>query len=164
MLPGVGAFDAGVAALDRLDLRQPILDRVAAGTPLLGICLGMQLLFERSEEGSARGLACLRGRCVRFSGGAFKGRDALKVPHMGWNEVRPRDQTTLFRGMATDAAFYFVHSFHCACDRDEDVLARATYGTDFVAAVQRGNVYGTQFHPEKSHKHGMRLLQSFARL
>lgn len=161
ILPGVGAWDHGIAHLEELGLVEPLRARVDAGIPLLGICLGMELLFEASEEGQRAGLGWIRGRCVRFR---FDDRDArLKVPHMGWNVVRPTRTDTLFADMADDAAYYFVHSYHVLCDEPADALGHTTHGHEFVSAVQRGNVFGTQFHPEKSHKHGMRVLASFAR-
>lgn len=160
ILPGVGSFDSGMANLERLGLRDPLQSKVLAGTPILGICLGMQLLFEGSEEGVLHGLGWLRGRCVRFR---FEEQAArLKIPHMGWNDVHPLRNDSLFHGMAVDAGYYFVHSYHVVCADDSDVLAWTTHGYRFAAAVQRGKLYGTQFHPEKSHKHGSRLLKSFA--
>jgi glutamine amidotransferase len=162
ILPGVGAFDTGMRNIEALGLR-PVLDRkvMELGTPVLGICLGMQLLTERSEEGALPGLGWIRGETVRFR---FDGSDSrLKVPHMGWNEVRVLRGDGIFRGLADeqDTAFYFVHSFHVVCREPTDVLARTHHGYEFDAAVQRGNVIGTQFHPEKSHRFGMKLLRNF---
>jgi len=160
ILPGVGSFDTGMANLDRLGLREPLEQKRASGTPVLGICLGMQLLFEGSEEGDRPGLGWLRGHCIRFR---FEERDTrLKIPHMGWNDVRPVQRESLFREMAEDAGYYFVHSYHAVCTDPADVLGFTTHGYEFASAVQRANVSGTQFHPEKSHKHGKRLLKSFA--
>lgn len=162
ILPGVGAFDSGIQHLDELGLRAVLETRAQAGTPVLGICLGMQLLFEGSEEGQLPGLGWLRGRCVRFRFEA--GQERLKVPHMGWNEVAPTRRDSLFATLRDDAGFYFVHSYYAQCADDSDVLARTHHGHSFVSAVQRGNVFGTQFHPEKSHSHGLRLLTCFAEL
>jgi len=162
ILPGVGSFDTGMENLERLDLRDLVAQRVQSGTPLLGICLGMQLLFEGSEEGVRAGLGWLRGRCVRFH---FDDRPArLKIPHMGWNDVRPVARDSLFKDVADDAGYYFVHSYHPLCADPSDVLGWTTHGYEFASAVRRGNVFGTQFHPEKSHKHGKRLLKNFAEL
>ena len=163
ILPGVGAFDTGMQNLAGLALIDLLAHKVLVDrTPVLGICLGMQLLFEGSDEGQRPGLGWVRGRCVRFR---FDGADTrLKIPHMGWNDVRPTRRDSLFRDMTADAGYYFVHSYHGVCEDDSDVLGRTTHGYEITAAVQRGNIFGTQFHPEKSHQHGMRLLKSFAEL
>jgi glutamine amidotransferase len=162
ILPGVGAWDTGMKHLAEAGLVDLLRRKIDQGKPLLGICLGMELLFESSEEGTLPGLGWLRGRCVRFR---FEGRDArFKVPHMGWNVVRPTRGDTLFRDQVDDAAFYFVHSYHVVCDDPSDALGYTTHGHEFVSAVARGNIMGTQFHPEKSHKHGMRLLKAFAEI
>jgi len=162
ILPGVGAWDHGMEHLVELELVEVLRRKVVDdGTLTLGICLGMELLFEGSEEGGRAGLGWIRGRCVRFR---FDGGDArLKVPHMGWNVVRPARTDSLFADMAEDAAYYFVHSYHVVCDDPGDALGYTNHGHEFVSAVQRGNLFGTQFHPEKSHKHGMRVLANFAR-
>lgn len=161
ILPGVGAFDTGMSNLDAKGLRASLEAKVAAGTPVLGICLGMQLLFAGSEEGKRPGLGWLAGRCIRFR---FAQDTHLKIPHMGWNSVRPTASDTLFREMAEDARYYFVHSYHAVCDNPSDVLGFANHGYEFAAAVRHDNVFGTQFHPEKSHSHGKRLLTAFAEL
>ncbi len=164
VLPGVGAFGSCAAELRRRRLVEPILDAVAAGTPLLGVCVGMQLLFEASEElGEHAGLGLLPGRVVRFNPEADDGAPPLKVPHMGWNTVRATRAHPLLDGIADGAHFYFVHSFYAAA-RDPDVLGAATYGVTFPAVVQREHVMGVQFHPEKSQEAGLRLLRNFADL
>ncbi len=159
VLPGVGAFDAGATSLRSTGLfdavRESVLER---RVPILGICLGMQLLSRGSEEGSLEGLGLVEAttRRIRFDGG---GR-ALKVPHMGWNETKCVD-AELFAGLI-EPRFYYVHSYHVVCDVPSDVAARCSYGVDLTAAVRRGRVMGTQFHPEKSHRFGMRVLSNFA--
>jgi glutamine amidotransferase len=164
VLPGVGAFDTGMTNLADLGLIEPLEQKVLGDrTPVLGICLGMQLLLQGSAEGERPGLGWIRGRCVRFDFGAAGGPQRLKVPHMGWNEVRPCRRDSLFATMTDDAGYYFVHSYHARCEDPEDVLGTTTHGYEFVSALQRGNIAGTQFHPEKSHRHGMRLLAEFAR-
>src|SRR5262249_54110281 len=130
--------------------------------PVLGICLGMQLLTRGSEEGILPGLGWIDGETVRFRLNGANGH--LKVPHMGWNTVTVCPRAALFRGLETEARFYFVHSYHVVPAREEDVAARTHYGHDFVSAVQHGHILGTQFHPEKSHKFGMQLLKNFVDL
>ena len=162
ILPGVGAFDHGMAALSERGLAEALKKRVAcASVPLLGICLGMQLLGNSSEEGSLAGLGLIDGRCARFR---FGDERPLKVPHMGWNVLAPKRASPLFKGLEENARFYFVHSYHLVCADASDVLATAHYGIEFTAVVQRGNVWGVQFHPEKSHRFGMTLLRNFAEM
>lgn len=156
VLPGVGAFGAGMAALEERRLREPILEAAAAGVPLLGICLGMQLLFERSEEmGEHEGLGLLPGSVVRFPG------EGLKVPHMGWNQLQAERAHPLLAGIADGAHTYFVHSYYCQPAAPEDLIATAGYGGPFAAVAGRGNVAGLQFHPEKSQRVGLRILGNF---
>ncbi len=160
VLPGVGSFDAGMKNLDLFGL-WPILDELVLGqsVPVLGICLGMQLLAESSEEGSLRGLGWISGRVVRFR---FDGENAsLRVPHMGWNLVRSVRPNPVLAGSDEEHWFYFAHSYHLRCRSPEDCVAEATYGLPFSAVVRRRNVFGVQFHPEKSHRYGMQLLRSF---
>lgn len=161
ILPGIGSFDSGMKALADLHLIGPLTERARSGVPLLGICLGMQLLGQGSEEGTAAGLGLIHGRCVRFQS---NGDRQLKVPHMGWNEVLPRADSALLVGLGDNARFYFVHSYHLACAEPSDILATTRYGVEFAAIVHRGNVWGAQFHPEKSHRYGMTLLRNFSRL
>ena len=163
LLPGVGSFDSGMASIDELGLLDVLSHKVLEEqTPILGICLGMQLLLEGSEEGDLPGLGWIKGRCRRFS---FSAENVeLKIPHMGWNEARPTHRNSLFAKMDAEAGYYFVHSYHAVCDIEAEVLAHTTHGYSFVSAIERGNIYGTQFHPEKSHKHGMQLLDNFALL
>jgi glutamine amidotransferase len=157
ILPGVGAFDHGMAALVERDLAAPIRAAVAQGTPILGICLGMQLLGEGSAEGNAPGLGLIKGRCVRFQSSSDT---PIKVPHMGWNSLILRKSCPLFEVELTDRRFYFTHSYRFVGEVD-DVIATSTHGVEFAAVVQRLNVFGVQFHPEKSHRFGMQLLRSF---
>jgi len=159
ILPGVGAFDHGMQNLEERGLI-PVLNEAVRErqVPFLGICLGMQLMSRGSEEGVRPGLGWLAADTVRF---AFADDADLRVPHMGWNTVAPRAETFLSRGLADDSRFYFVHSYHVRCDDPADVTLVAGYGGDMVAATVRGNVAGTQFHPEKSHKFGLALMRRF---
>lgn len=160
ILPGVGAFRDAIARLNEAGLADPLRDFIASGKPFLGICLGMQLLFERShEDGNHAGLGVLRGEVVRFPDVP-----GLKVPHMGWNGLALRPGCPLFAGLSDGDAVYFVHSYHAAGADPAVVSATADYPTPFPAAVWRGNVFATQFHPEKSQRVGLTMLRNFARL
>lgn len=159
ILPGVGAFDAGMANLERSGLI-PLLNRrvLEERIPVLGICLGMQLMTRRSEEGTRSGLGWVDAEALRF-----RPEDAsLKVPHMGWNRVMPARPSPLTDELPEEPRFYFVHSFYVRCRDKPDVLLTTPYGEAFASAFQHGNVWGVQFHPEKSHKFGMALLRNFA--
>lgn len=156
ILPGVGAFGAGMQKLHEQDLVQPIKDAVFAGKPYLGICLGMQFLFESSDEmGDYAGLGLLPGYVTRFA--PLPGR---KIPHMGWNQLELQRPSTLLKGAEAGYA-YFVHSYYCAPAEQSDVIATVDYGGAFTAVVQRDQIYGVQFHPEKSQQMGLRILANF---
>ncbi len=159
LLPGVGHFDRAMANLQELGLVEP-LRRLALEDrkPFLGICLGMQLLCKSSEEGTQPGLGLLDARVRRFE---FSGPTRLKVPHMGWTELQPNKHSRLMAGLDETSRYYFVHSFFVDCADPADVLAEATYGNTFVAAFERGNVQGVQFHPEKSHRFGIQMFRNF---
>jgi glutamine amidotransferase len=161
ILPGVGAFDAGMSNLDARGLIASIHHAVRKrGTPLLGVCLGMQLMCERSEEGERPGLGLIAGTCVRFDPASAPG---LKVPHMGWAAVDVTQPGALF--LQDDRPrFYFAHSYYVVCRKREIVTAEAQHGVRFAAAIEDGNLFGVQFHPEKSHRFGMRLMQAFAQV
>lgn len=160
ILPGVGAFDHAMAELSRFELI-PVLEEMALErkVPVLGVCLGMQLLGRGSEEGALPGLGWLRADCRRFR--FDPPRPDLKIPHMGWNIAAPARPSVLFPEGAA-RRFYFVHSYRMACDDPGDVLAVTDHGGSFVSAAGRGNILGVQFHPEKSHVFGMKLLANFA--
>ncbi|MBA3315659.1 MAG: imidazole glycerol phosphate synthase subunit HisH [Planctomycetota bacterium] len=160
VLPGVGAFRDAIAELRRKDLVGPVVDHLAAGKPFLGICLGLQLLFEVSDEGGQHeGLGVLRGRVERFPD-----RAGFKVPHMGWNRLNRSGNCPVFSDTPDDAYFYFVHSYHVVPDDEAVVAARTDYIIPFVSAVARDNLFAVQFHPEKSQRHGLALLKNFAEL
>lgn len=162
VLPGVGGVRAAMAELHRLELNEMVLE-VARKRPLLGICLGMQVLLERSEEnGGVPALGLIPGEVIRFVDPPMDGPDRLKVPHMGWNRVRQSRAHPLWNGVPDDSWFYFVHSYHASPAQAEHVLGEAEYTRRFAAAVCRDNVAGFQFHPEKSQSVGLRLLANFA--
>ena len=158
VLPGVGAFRDAIHELERLELVEPIREYIRADQPFLGICLGLQLLFDVSyEDGEWPGLGVLPGEVVRFPVQA-----GLKVPHMGWNTLQTVGSPRLLAGLPADASVYFVHSYYVV-PRDESVIAaRTDYGVPFTSIVSRGNLFATQFHPEKSQKVGLKLLENFA--
>lgn len=161
VLPGVGSFDNGMNQLDEMGLIPVLHDKVIQNkTPVLGICLGMQLMTLSSEEGKRSGLGWIDAVTVRFKHSGDMGN--LKIPHMGWNSVTVMKDSALFADMYHDPRFYFVHSYHAVCKNARDVLTTTHYGYDFVSAFQSGNIMGVQFHPEKSHKFGMQLLKCFA--
>jgi glutamine amidotransferase len=163
ILPGVGAFDHAMELLDQSGMR-PALEQLVreCRVPVLGICVGMQILASSSEEGSAPGLGWIPGRVRSFRSVAESAQ--LPMPHMGWNDVVPAADTPLFKGLEAESRFYFLHSFFFDCDNPGHALGRASYGSDFSCAVASDNVYGVQFHPEKSHHYGARLLKNFAEL
>ncbi|HEX7492675.1 MAG TPA: imidazole glycerol phosphate synthase subunit HisH [Bacteroidales bacterium] len=159
ILPGVGAFDTGMRNLSGLDLIDVLNEKVKVEkVPVLGICLGMQLLSRGSEEGSLPGLGWINGESVRFR---FDNSLEYKIPHMGWNFIKQHKTTKLFNNMYTDPRFYFVHSYFLRVHDMEDILTSTIYEIEFTSAVERGNIIGVQFHPEKSHKFGMKLLKNF---
>ncbi len=159
ILPGVGAFGAGIKALRERHFEDPIKEAVQAGTPLFGICLGLQYLFESSDEmGQHRGLGLLPGRVTRFPAGG------PKVPHIGWNSLRIQRQHPLLAGLPDESYAYFVHSYYALAADENDVIARTDYGLPFVSIVARDNVFGIQCHPEKSQGVGLRILKNFVEM
>jgi glutamine amidotransferase len=159
ILPGVGAFDTGMRNLTSLNLIDILNKKVIEEKiPVLGICLGMQLLSKNSEEGSLPGLGWIDASTVRFK---FEDSTEYKIPHMGWNFIRQHKTGKLFDNMYPDSRFYFVHSYFFRANDPEDVLTSTTYEIEFTSAIERGNILGVQFHPEKSHKFGMKLLRNF---
>jgi glutamine amidotransferase len=157
ILPGVGAFGAGMQKLRQQDLIQPIRDAVFAGTPYLGICLGMQFLFERSDEmGDHKGIGILPGYVTRIPDNL-----GLKVPHMGWNNLQIHKPSSLLSGLQPDSYAYFVHSYYCVPAEASDIVATVDYGIPVTTVIQRDNIYGIQCHPEKSQRVGLQILTNF---
>ena len=163
ILPGVGAFDGGMENLRRSNLLAVITKKVIEEkTPILGVCLGMQLFSKRSEEGRMDGLGWVEAETIKFKFDDFQSN--FKIPHMGWNLVKLKKQVPLFKEMEAEARFYFANSYHLVCDNKDNILATTNYGYDFASIIRKDNIYGVQFHPEKSHKFGMRLLKNFVEL
>jgi len=162
ILPGVGAFGDAMEHLKENGMDKAVIAYAASKKPLLGICLGMQLLFESSEEfGSHKGLGLIPGKVIAFDESKFD--HPLKVPHMGWNELFVQKKIALFDGLKKDFYLYFVHSYHAVCD-DKYAIGKTHYGYEFVSAVQNDNIYGIQPHPEKSHENGLQIIENFAKL
>lgn len=162
ILPGVGAYDYGIEQLYRSNLIDTINQKVVKDkTPILGICLGMQLFSKGSEEGSKPGLGWINAYTKKFR---FNDEINLPVPHMGWNELKKNKESKLFAGLPINSRFYFVHSYHLNCEDSSDILFTSNYGYEFTSGIEKDNILGVQFHPEKSHKFGMQLLKNFAEL
>jgi len=162
ILPGVGSFDNGMRQLENSGFLEVLRCKVIEEkTPFLGVCLGMQLLFEKSEEGKQPGLGWIKGDVTRFDFSGMQSNERLKVPHMGWNVVNPKTYESLFSGAEEESRFYFVHSYHVNCKDPLDILATAHYGYQFTCSVRRDNIWGAQFHPEKSHRFGIQFFKNF---
>lgn len=161
LLPGVGAFDAAIERIDKLGFRQVLNQKATVEkVPFLGICLGMQLLAHSSEEGHLPGLGYVNGHVKRFKLEDKK----LKVPHMGWNEINITNNSPLTQNFEDDCRFYFVHSYYMECVDSKNVNAETTHGITFHSVVYNDNVFGAQFHPEKSHKFGMKMFENFSKI
>jgi glutamine amidotransferase len=158
LLPGVGSFDSGMRNLIAKGLDKTITEAVLVNNiPLLGICLGMQLLLSNSEEGTLNGLDLIKGSAHKFK----KSDNLFKIPHMGWNHISIKNASTILIDLNVESRFYFVHSYYVKCELKEDVLSTSNYINEFVSIFGRNNIYGAQFHPEKSHKYGMKLFKNF---
>ena len=160
ILPGVGHFDRAMQNINQLDLFKLLqFKAIDKQTPIMGICLGMQLLCNSSEEGVDKGLAFVEAEVVKFN---FEKSQNLKVPHMGWNKVEiAKSNSLITKGLTEDARFYFVHSYYVKCNNESDVLTRSLYGHSFISSFEKNNIVGVQFHPEKSHKYGVTLFRNF---
>ncbi len=158
VLPGVGAFRDAIAELKKQQMVAPVCDHIALGKPFLGICLGLQLLFDVSyEDGEWEGLGVVAGEVVRL-----RDQPGLKIPHMGWNQLEVVHRPPLLNGIPDGSHFYFVHSYHVVPTEESVIATRTTHGQSFVSMIARGNVFATQFHPEKSQRLGLKLLKNFA--
>lgn len=164
ILPGVGSFDYGMENLKSSGLINTLSQKVITEkTPILGICLGAQMLGNKSEEGKESGLGWIDMDIVKFD--ILKMQATDKIPHMNWSEIKiVQAASKLLNELNNESRFYFVHSFHMKPNNTDDVLTTSNYGYDFVSAVEKNNIYGVQFHPEKSHKYGMKLLENFSKL
>jgi imidazole glycerol-phosphate synthase subunit HisH len=163
ILPGVGSFDETVKALNQSGFRSALDQAVLTEKkPVLGICVGMQILAEGSEEGKLEGLAWVSGYVKKFNKNLIINKP--KTPHLGWNSINPKQEHEILDGIDEDRGFYFIHSYYFQCTKSTNILATTTYGIEFASAVISDNIIGTQFHPEKSHSNGVRLLKNFATL
>ncbi|MFZ2894325.1 MAG: imidazole glycerol phosphate synthase subunit HisH [Saprospiraceae bacterium] len=161
ILPGVGSFDETMRHMLNSGLKSKLDELVLVRkTPILGICVGMQILSNSSEEGSLNGLGWINGKVKKFEKEWFQTKP--HIPHMGWNQITPRKSTPLFDNLDDELGFYFVHSYYFDCEDSDDTLAITDYGITFSSAVSKANIYGVQFHPEKSHGNGVNLLKNFA--
>ena len=162
VLPGVGAFGDAMQHLKERNMTEAIKEFANSGKPMLGICLGMQLLFESSQEfGNHAGLGLIKGSVVKFESERFE--EPLKVPHMGWNRMFTKEHP-LFEGLDDEHYLYFVHTYHVTCNDEKDIIGETLYGYKFTSAVAHGNIMGIQPHPEKSHKNGLKILENFIKL
>ena len=160
LLPGVGSFDHGITSLKKTLFFETLEKEVLENKkPILGICLGMQLLTNSSEEGKEKGLCWIDAQTIKFD----LEDKSLSIPHMGWNKTNPTNTNDVFKNLE-DNRFYFVHSYHVVCHDDKNILATANYGKRFTCSIYKDNIYGVQFHPEKSHKFGMQLLKNFGEM
>lgn len=164
ILPGVGTFDFAMEKLHRSGLRDKLNNLVNEnGVPILGVCVGMQMMMGRSEEGQMDGLGWVKGDVLHFKNIKPDGKK-MDVPHMGWNNITPKRESPLLDGLDNNSYFYFLHSYYCEAHDDTNVVSTTKYGNDFTSTINDGNIFGVQFHPEKSHQFGIQLLKNFSEL
>ncbi len=162
LLPGVGSFDNAMKKLNDSGFIPVLEEKVLLQKiPFLGICVGMQLLFRKSEEGNLKGLGWLKGNVTKFNFSKINSQKILKVPHMGWNIIKPLNNNYSYSLERNEKRFYFVHSFHVNCEQKSDITASCNYGYEFTCSVRKKNIWGVQFHPEKSHKFGIEFFKNF---
>lgn len=163
ILPGVGAFDYAMSQFNKSGMRDEVENQVFnKKVPVVGICVGMQMMAKKSDEGSLPGLGWIDGNVKLFNPDLIKYQ--TRLPHMGWNTIRKYRENNLFQGIDDGARFYFLHSYYFDCNNEKDVLCQTEYGINYASAVNRENIFGIQFHPEKSHSNGIQLLSNFAKL
>jgi glutamine amidotransferase len=163
ILPGVGSFDYAMSQLNQSGMRERLDELVLVQKiPVIGICVGMQMMGLQSDEGQLEGLKWIDANIRKFDESTLHQR--TKLPHMGWNDVFPKNAHPLFEGLEKDSIFYFLHSYYFECNNKEDILATSDYGVSFTSAAHHDNIFGIQFHPEKSHQYGEKLLHNFAKL
>ena len=163
ILPGVGSFDYAMQLLEASGMQETLSDMVLNhNVPVLGVCVGMQMLADSSDEGNLSGLGWIPGQVKRFESSSLN--EEINIPHMGWNNINPVITSGLMEGLDSNSRFYFLHSYYFNCENEDSLLATTHYGSEFACAVHRNNVYGVQFHPEKSHRWGAKILENFARL
>jgi glutamine amidotransferase len=163
ILPGVGAFDYAMNMFNNSGLKEKVIEHaIEKEQPLLGICVGAQMLCASSEEGEVPGLNWINAKVKKFQ--LLGGKKTSQLPHMGWNDVTPQQYSPLFVGLETAARFYFLHSYYIECFEPKQVIATSHYQSEFVCAVNHNNIFGVQFHPEKSHGYGVQLLDNFAKI
>ena len=164
ILPGIGSFSEAMLRIKKLNLESVIKKSINEDKPFLGICLGMQLLFSKSEEfGNSKGLSIFKGSVKKFKLDKIKD-SKFPVPHVGWNEAKPEKSDPMVKGLLEDSKFYFVHSYFVKTNKNDNSLMKTKYGVTFDSAISQGNIYGFQFHPEKSHKYGMKILKNFSEI
>lgn len=163
VLPGVGAFDHAMEKLHQSGMKEKLDELVLEKKmPVVGICVGMQMLAKRSDEGTSEGLGWIDGEVKKFD--VSKIQYATHLPHMGWNDIVPTKESPILKGLEKDAKFYFLHSYYFSCNKEQNAIASTEYGVDFTCAVNNENIFGVQFHPEKSHHFGITLLKNFSEL
>ena len=163
LLPGVGAFDYNMSKLNESGLKEALNEAVLnKKTPVLGICLGLQIMVEFSEEGSLQGLGWIKGQVKKFDKNVIQHKP--KVPHMGWNSIEVKTAPYLFDGIDLEQGFYFIHSYYVEVESEDNILTSTHYGKEFTSGIYKENIYAVQFHPEKSHSNGIKLLKNFAEL
>ena len=163
ILPGVGHFDYAMSQLNKSGMRKRLDELVLLEkTPIIGICVGMQIMARKSDEGVLDGLCWIDAEVKKFDESTIN--HYTKLPHMGWNDVTPNNNHSLFRGLEQEAIFYFLHSFYFKCSDEKNSISKTDYGINFTSSVQHDNIYGIQFHPEKSHSYGEKLLENFAKI
>lgn len=163
IIPGVGAFDYAIEQLNKSGMRDELENKVIRDkVPVIGICVGMQILAKSSEEGKLPGLGWVDGKVLKFDINNIPYK--TRLPHMGWNNINPIAESTLLKGFNNESRFYFLHSYYFVCNNQQDIISTTQYGIDFSSAINHNNIFGIQFHPEKSHSNGVSLLNNFAKL